>query len=142
MSDALRIQQTLALELSEQFSSKVRLEQVAAAVALLDEGASVPFIARYRKERTGSLDDSQLRLLEERLRYLREMSERRRAILASIEEQGKLSPALAAQILPHKSTTPAAKPNWKTCICRLNPNAVAKGKSRLKRDCCRSPINS
>ncbi|MBD9426314.1 RNA-binding transcriptional accessory protein [Pseudomonas sp. PDM15] len=73
-------------------------QQVAAAVALLDEGSTVPFIARYRKEVTGSLDDTQLRHLEERLRYLREMDERRAAILASIEEQGKLTPELTREI--------------------------------------------
>ncbi|GAB3379811.1 Tex family protein [Azotobacter armeniacus] len=76
----------------------VRPQQVAAAVALLDEGATVPFIARYRKEVTGSLDDTQLRTLEERLRYLRELEERRTAILASIEEQGKLTPELEREI--------------------------------------------
>ena len=73
--------------------------QVEAAVALLDGGATVPFIARYRKEATGGLDDTQLRLLEERLSYLRELEERRSAILASIEEQGKLDDPLKAQIL-------------------------------------------
>ncbi|MCJ8169375.1 Tex family protein [Atopomonas sediminilitoris] len=76
----------------------VRQPQVQAAVALLDEGSTVPFIARYRKEVTGSLDDTQLRHLEERLRYLRELEERRSSILASIEEQGKLSPELAREI--------------------------------------------
>ncbi len=75
-----------------------RPDQVAAAVALLDEGATVPFIARYRKEATGGLDDSQLRTLEERLSYLRELEERRAAILKSIEEQGKLTPELKASI--------------------------------------------
>ena len=73
--------------------------QVAAAVALLDEGATVPFIARYRKEVTGSLDDSQLRTLEERLTYLRELDQRRDAVLASIEEQGKLTDELKAALL-------------------------------------------
>ena len=77
---------------------RVRDGQVAAAVELLDGGATVPFIARYRKEATGALDDAQLRTLEERLRYLRELSERRAAILASIAEQGKLTDELAAQI--------------------------------------------
>ncbi|WP_125774893.1 Tex family protein [Antribacter gilvus] len=77
----------------------VRESQVASAVGLLDEGATVPFIARYRKEVTGTLDDIQLRALEERLRYLRELEERRAAILASIEEQGKLDDALRTQIL-------------------------------------------
>jgi uncharacterized protein len=72
--------------------------QVLAAAALLDEGATVPFIARYRKEITGGLDDIQLRLLDERLLYLREMEERRRVILASIEDQGKLTPELATAI--------------------------------------------
>lgn len=72
--------------------------QVAAAVRLLDEGSTVPFIARYRKEVTGSLDDGQLRLLEERLAYLREMDQRRDAVLASIEEQGKLTDELRAAL--------------------------------------------
>ncbi|EME01294.1 MULTISPECIES: Tex family protein [Stutzerimonas stutzeri subgroup] len=76
----------------------VRPQQVAAAVALLDEGSTVPFIARYRKEVTGSLDDTQLRNLEERLRYLRELDERRASILSSIEEQGKLTPELKREI--------------------------------------------
>ncbi|WP_339489501.1 Tex family protein [Pseudomonas sp. EL_65y_Pfl2_R95] len=76
----------------------VRPQQVAAAVALLDEGSTVPFIARYRKEVTGSLDDTQLRNLEERLRYLRELDDRRASILASIEEQGKLTPELQREI--------------------------------------------
>jgi len=75
-----------------------RPEQVRATIALLDGGDTVPFIARYRKEATGGLDDGQLRLLEERLGYLRELGERRQAILASIEEQGKLTPELAASI--------------------------------------------
>src|SRR6202795_2145341 len=76
----------------------VREEQVAAAVALLDDGATVPFIARYRKEATGALDDAQLRNLDERLRYLRELEERRAVILDSIREQGKLDDALEAAI--------------------------------------------
>jgi len=82
------IEQRLALELA------AKPAQVAAAIALLDEGATVPFIARYRKEATGGLDDTQLRLLEERLRYLRELEDRRAAIIASIEEQGKMTPEL------------------------------------------------
>ena len=76
----------------------VRDWQVAAAVDLLDGGATVPFVARYRKEATGTLDDAQLRTLEERLRYVRELNERRTAILASIEEQGKLTDELRAAI--------------------------------------------
>src|ERR1700742_5132498 len=77
----------------------VREQQVAAAISLLDGGATVPFVARYRKEATGALDDAQLRTLEERLRYLREMEERRTAILESIRSQGKLDEALEAQIM-------------------------------------------
>src|SRR5260370_16086094 len=72
----------------------VREQQVAAAISLLDDGATVPFVARYRKEATGALDDAQLRTLEERLRYLRELDERRAAILDSISQQGKLDAAL------------------------------------------------
>ncbi|TQF07697.1 RNA-binding transcriptional accessory protein [Kitasatospora acidiphila] len=77
----------------------VREGQVKAAVELLDGGSTVPFIARYRKEVTGELDDAQLRTLEERLRYLRELEERRAAVLESIEAQGKLDDPLRAQIL-------------------------------------------
>ena len=65
---------------------------------MVDGGATVPFIARYRKEVTGTLDDAQLRTLDERLRYLRELEERRAAILASVEEQGKLTGELRVQI--------------------------------------------
>ncbi len=77
----------------------VRVNQVEAAVGLLDEGATVPFIARYRKEVTGGLDDTQLRNLEERLIYLRELEERRVAVLKSIDEQGKMTPELKAAIM-------------------------------------------
>uniref|UniRef100_UPI000625B743 Tex family protein n=1 Tax=Streptomyces odonnellii TaxID=1417980 RepID=UPI000625B743 len=77
----------------------VRERQVKAAVELLDGGSTVPFIARYRKEATEMLDDAQLRTLEERLRYLRELEERRSAILESVREQGKLDDALEARIL-------------------------------------------
>ena len=77
----------------------VRGGQVAAAVELLDGGATVPFIARYRKEATGALDDAQLRKLQERLRYLRELEERRAVILESVRAQGKLDEALEAQIM-------------------------------------------
>ena len=72
--------------------------QVAASVALLDEGATVPFISRYRKEVTGGLDDTQMRNLQERLNYLRELEDRRKSILSSIEEQGKLTPQLILAI--------------------------------------------
>jgi len=89
---ARKIASTIATEIG------ARPTQVAAAVGLLDEGATVPFIARYRKEVTEGLDDSQLRTLEQRLVYLRELEDRRAAILASIEEQGKLSDALRGDI--------------------------------------------
>ncbi|EXJ01145.1 Tex family protein [Burkholderia pseudomallei] len=89
---ALKIVQRIADELS------VQPRQVAAAVQLLDEGSTVPFIARYRKEITGNLDDTQLRQLEERLLYLRELEERRATIIASIDEQGKLTDELRAAI--------------------------------------------
>ena len=83
-----RINARIATELN------VQLAQVAAAVDLLSEGATVPFIARYRKEKTGGLDDTQLRRLEERLGYLRELEERRVTVLKSITEQGKMTPEL------------------------------------------------
>ncbi|WP_140721138.1 MULTISPECIES: Tex family protein [Gammaproteobacteria] len=89
---AQQIAQTIADEIGAQPA------QARAAIALLDEGATVPFIARYRKEATGGLDDTQLRNLEVRLTYLRELEERRAAILASIAEQGKLSDELRAEI--------------------------------------------
>ena len=76
----------------------VRERQVAAAVELLDGGATVTFIARYRNEATGALDDTQLRTLEERLGYLRELEDRRAAVLESIRSQGKLDDALEVQI--------------------------------------------
>src|SRR5262245_36323248 len=78
---------------------RVKEQQVQAAVELLDGGATVPFIARYRKEVTGSLDDAQLRTLEERLRYLRELDERRKVILESVRAQGKLDATLEAAIM-------------------------------------------
>ena len=90
---AQQIAQTIADEIGAQPA------QAHAAIALLDEGASVPFIARYRKEVTGGLDDTQLRNLESRLTYLRELEERRAAVLASIDEQGKLSDELRHDIL-------------------------------------------
>src|SRR4051812_38262812 len=83
-----------------QLAAELRVQegQVRAAVELLDGGASVPFIARYRKEATNGLDDNHLRELETRLAYLRELEERREAVLKSIDEQGKLTPELRAAI--------------------------------------------
>ena len=91
-NESTRIQSRIAAELG------VASPQVVAAVALLDAGSTVPFIARYRKEATGGLDDGQLRTLEERLGYLRELEERRAVILKSIAEQGKLTAALQTSI--------------------------------------------
>jgi protein Tex len=88
----MSISRTIAQDLG------VQEKQVQAAIDLLDAGSTVPFIARYRKEVTGGLDDVQLRALEQRLTYLRELNERRSAILKSIEEQGKLSPELRLSI--------------------------------------------
>lgn len=88
----MNITQILSQELS------ATAAQITAAVELLDDGATVPFIARYRKEATGGLDDTQLRRLAERLQYLRELEERKAVVLKSIEEQGKLSDGLRAQI--------------------------------------------
>jgi uncharacterized protein len=88
----LSIQERIAAELN------VGVNQVAAAVGLLDDGATVPFVARYRKEVTGGLDDVQLRALEQRLGYLRELEDRREAIVKSITEQGKMTSALEASI--------------------------------------------
>ncbi|RXF01402.1 Tex family protein [Pseudoalteromonas sp. PS5] len=93
------IAQRLATELN------AKEQQVNAAITLLDEGSTVPFIARYRKEATGGLDDTQLRLLEQRLSYLRELDERREFIVKTIDEQGKLTPELHAEIQAADSKT-------------------------------------
>ena len=84
-------------QLKEEFN--IELWQVEAVVSLIDEGNTIPFIARYRKEKHGSLDDEQLRNLSERLTYLRNLEEKKEQVLASIEEQGKLTEELKAQIL-------------------------------------------
>jgi uncharacterized protein len=88
------------LSIGQRIANELNVQewQVKAAVDLLDGGATVPFVARYRKEATGTLDDAQLRTLEERLRYLRELEDRRRTILDSVREQGKLTDELALQI--------------------------------------------
>ncbi len=99
MSTATSINQIIAKELN------VREQQVTATVELLNEGATVPFISRYRKEVTGSLDDTQLRHLEERLGYLRELEERRATILKSIKEQDKLTPELEASVKQAQTKT-------------------------------------
>ena len=94
-----QIEQKIARELN------VQDRQVVAAVALLDEGATVPFISRYRKEVTGGLDDIQLRALEDRLRYLRDLEDRRKSILATIDEQGKLTDPLRRAIMQSETKT-------------------------------------
>src|SRR6202051_2308420 len=95
------IAQKIARQIAQKIADElgVRAQQVTAAIELLDGGATVPFIARYRKEVTGALDDAQLRTLDERLRYLRELEERQEEILESVSSQGKLDDALAARIL-------------------------------------------
>ncbi len=94
---------SIAQRIAEELS--VRVNQVEAAIGLLDEGSTVPFISRYRKEVTGGLDDTQLRNLEERLGYLRELEERRIAVIKSVEEQGKLTPELKAAFLAADTKT-------------------------------------
>ena len=79
----------------------VKTSQVDAAVKLIDEGCTIPFIARYRKEVTGALNDEQLRELDDRLKYLRNLEDRKTQVIASIEEQGKLTDELKEQILKH-----------------------------------------
>jgi len=95
----MNIEQSIANELG------VKLSQVVATITLLDEGSTVPFISRYRKEVTGGLDDTQLRTLEERLIYLRELEDRRETVLKTIEEQGKLSAELNKSILEADTKT-------------------------------------
>ena len=97
MSPAARIFRTIATDIG------ARPEQVSSAVELLDGGATVPFVARYRKEVTGGLDDTQLRNLAERLTYLREMEARRAAIVRSITEQGRMTDDLAKALATAES---------------------------------------
>src|SRR6202034_58333 len=99
--------QSIDRKIAEELGVAVR--QVSAAVELLDGGATVAFIARYRKEATGTLDDAQLRTLEERLRYLRELDERRDAILTEIGAQGKLTDELEGQIRAAESKARLAR---------------------------------
>ena len=106
-----KILQIIARELN------IGYQQAAAAVNLLDDGNTVPFIARYRKEATGSLDEEQLRNIEERLGYLRNLEARRQEIISAIAAQEKLTPELEQTLL-------AAEKLWKTCICPIAPTAV------------------
>jgi len=119
--DNARIVAQLATELG------ARASQIAAAVELLDDGATVPFIARYRKEATGGLDDTVLRNLEVRLGYLRELEERRGAILESISQQGKLTASCS-----RKSPLPTPSSAWKTCTRRTSRSAARAPRSPAK----------
>lgn len=120
------IEQRLASELSVKFS------QVQATIQLLDDGATVPFIARYRKEATGGLDDAQLRLLAEHLHSLRELEKRRAAIIAAIEKLGKMTPPLL-DALTHATD----KAHLEDFTCRTARNVVPKRRLRWRRACNR-----
>ena len=112
----------------------VRPAQVAAAIGLLDEGSTVPFIARYRKEATGALDDTELRTLETRLVYLRELEERRKTILESIREQGKLT-----RRSKPRSSRPTPRRGSKTFICRSSRSGAPRRRSPERTASSRSP---
>ncbi len=111
-----RPQQSIPHRIADELG--VRPHQVSAAVDLLDDGSTVPFIARYRKEATGALDDAQLRTLEERLRYLRELEDRRTAVLDEIRKQGKLDPPNSRT----RSGRPSPRPGWRTSTCPSSPS--------------------
>ena len=123
--DKLNTQQLITGRIAAELN--IRAEQAIAAIALLDEGATVPFIARYRKEVTGSLDDTQLRRLEERLGYLREMEDRRATILNSIEEQGKLTAELA-----HEIATADTKTRLEDLYLPYKPKRRTKGQIAIE----------
>jgi uncharacterized protein len=126
---ALSITQTIAAEIAAQ------PRQVQAAIGLLDEGATVPFIARYRKEVTDGLDDTQLRKLEERLGYLRELEDRRGAVLESIRGQNKLSDELESKI-----NSAVTKAELEDLYLPYKPKRRTRGEiAREKGKCC-SPI--
>ena len=105
----------------------VKSSQVQAAVTLLDDGATVPFIARYRKEATNGLDDAQLRELFQRLGYLRELSDRKKAILKSIDEQQKLTPELSQKINEVESKT-----ELEDLYLPYKPKRVTKGQIAIQ----------
>jgi protein Tex len=114
----------LLLHISQQLS--IALKSLVATIELLDEGSTVPFIARYRKEVTGNLDEVQIRAIEEKLAYFRELEERRATILKSIEEQGKLTPELKAKL--------EVTLEKKISICLTNRSAERRRRLRGKRD--------
>lgn len=130
---------SIAAVIAETIATEIEAKpaQVRAAVELLDEGATVPFIARYRKEVTGGLDDTQLRNLETRLVYLREMEDRRDAILASIAEQGKLTKALLGDLLAADS-----KSRLEDLYLPTSPSAAPRRRSRAKPGWSRWPTRS
>ena len=113
----------------------IKRHQTEAAVKLIDEGNTIPFIARYRKEATGALNDEVLRNLSERLTYLRGLEERKETVLASIEEQGKLTDELKAQILRRRRWF-----CWKIYTARTSRSAERVPRSPRKRDWNRLPV--
>ena len=117
--------QTIVRRLADELS--IRTQQVETTIALLDEGSTVPFIARYRKEATGELDDTQLRNLAERLRYLRELEQRREVILKSIQDQEKLVPELKQKILDAESKT-----ELEDLYLPYKPRRVTKGQLAIE----------
>ena len=115
----------------------VREAQVESTITLIEEGATIPFIARYRKERTGGLDDTQLRKLAERYEYLTELQARRETILTSISDQGKLTPALERALCPRKP-----KWSWKTSTVPTNRNGEPRQQSPVNKGSSHSLKNS
>ena len=119
------------LYISQQLN--VSLKSLTATIELLDEGSTVPFIARYRKEVTGNLDEVQIRDIEEKLAYFRELEDRRKTVLETIDAQGKLTPELRARI-----EACWRRPNSKICICRTSRSAAPRHPSRARRAWSRS----
>ena len=111
-------------------SLKLKSSQVTSAIELLDGGNTVPFIARYRKEMTGTLDEEQLRQIQAEVERLRTLDERRATVLASITEQGKMTAELEEKINRQRPS-----PRWKTCMLLTNPNGVHVPALPGKRDC-------
>ena len=116
MAELKALSTSVLVHISKQLD--VPLKGMVAVIGLLDEGATVPFIARYRKEVTGNLDEVQIRDVQEKLEYFRELEDRRETVLASIEEQGKLTPGVAGR---------ASRRRWKrrssrTCTCPTSPS--------------------
>jgi len=112
-----------------------RADQVTAAIGLIDEGATIPFIARYRKEVTGGLDDTQLRILSERLVYLRELAARRTSVIESITSQGKMTEELAARL-----AKAATKAELEDLYLPYKPKRRDRRRARPPRPACRSDL--